>query len=157
MNHHRRTILKASSSLTALSLAVAAGLMKPAEVFAAADYLDKAFNAKSLDELMRALGGSLPTESAEIILSAPDIAENGTSVRVGAESKLKNTTEICFLVANNPAMMSAQFIVPPGTDANVATNLKISKTGDVYSLVKADGKYYFAKKEVRVTLGGCSA
>ena len=157
MNHNRRTVLKASSGLTALGLAVAAGLIKPAEVFAASNYPDKAFNAKSLDDLMKALGGNLPTESREVILSAPDIAENGTSVRIGADSNLKNTTEICLLVENNPAMMSAQFMIPPGTDANVATNLKMSKTGDVYALVKADGKYYFAKKEVRVTLGGCSA
>jgi len=155
MNQNRRTMLKASSGLTVLGLAVAAGLIKPNEVFAAAGYPDKAFNAKSMDELMKALGGSMPTESKEITVVAPDIAENGAVVPVGADSKLKNTSEISLLVANNPSMLSAQFMIPAGTDAKVNTRVKMGKSSDVYALVKADGKYYFAKKEVKVTLGGC--
>ncbi|MGF4189905.1 thiosulfate oxidation carrier protein SoxY, partial [Klebsiella pneumoniae] len=59
------------------------------------------------------------------------------------------------LVANNPSMLSAQFMIPAGTDAKVNTHVKMGKSSDVYALVKADGKYYFAKKEVKVTLGGC--
>lgn len=155
MNQNRRTLLKASSGLTVLGLAVAAGLIKPNEVFAAAGYPDKAFNAKSIDELMKALGGNMPTESKDITVIAPDIAENGAVVPVGADSKIQNTSEISLLVANNPSMMSAQFMIPVGTDAKVNTRVKMGKSSDVYALVKADGKYYFAKKEVKVTLGGC--
>ncbi|MAG80205.1 MAG: thiosulfate oxidation carrier protein SoxY [Limnobacter sp.] len=155
MNQNRRTVLKASSGLTVLGLAVAAGLIKPNEVFAAAGYPEKAFGAKSLDELMKALGAGMPTESKDITVIAPDIAENGAVVPVGADSKLKNTTEVALLVANNPSMLSAQFMIPAGTDAKVNTRVKMGKSSDVYALVKADGKYYFAKKEVKVTLGGC--
>lgn len=155
MNQNRRTMLKASSGLTVLGLAVAAGLIKPNEVFAAAGYPDKAFNAKSMDELMKAFGAGMPTESKDITVIAPDIAENGAVVPVGADSKLKNTTEVALLVANNPSMLSAQFMIPAGTDAKVNTRVKMGKSSDVYALVKADGKYYFAKKEVKVTLGGC--
>ena len=46
-------------------------------------------------------------------------------------------------------------VAPAGTDAKVNTRVKMGKSSDVYALVKADGKYYFAKKEVKVTLGGC--
>ena len=155
MNQNRRTMLKASSGLTVLGLAVAAGLIKPNEVFAAAGYPEKAFGAKSLDELMKARGAGMPTESKDITVIAPDIAENGAVVPVGADSKLKNTTEVALLVANNPSMLSAQFMIPAGTDAKVNTRVKMGKSSDVYALVKADGKYYFAKKEVKVTLGGC--
>ncbi|MCR2746778.1 thiosulfate oxidation carrier protein SoxY [Limnobacter parvus] len=155
MNQNRRNVLKASSSLTVLGLAVAAGLINPKEVFAAAGYPDKVFGAKSLDDLMKALGGSMPTESADITVIAPDIAENGAVVPVGADSKLKKTSEISLLVANNPSMLSAQFMIPAGTDAKVNTRVKMGRSSDVYALVKADGKYYFAKKEVKVTLGGC--
>jgi sulfur-oxidizing protein SoxY len=155
MNQNRRTMLKASSGLTVLGLAVAAGLIKPNEVFAAADYPEKAFGAKSLDELMKALGGSMPTESKDITVIAPDIAENGAVVPVGADSKIKNTSEVALLVANNPSMLSAQFMIPAGTEAKVNTRVKMGKSSDVYALVKADGKYYFAKKEVKVTLGDC--
>lgn len=155
MNQNRRAMLKASSGMTVLGLAVAAGLIKPNEVFAAAGYPEKAFNAKSMDDLMKALGGNMPTESKDITVVAPDIAENGAVVPVGADSKIPNTSEVSLLVSNNPSMMSAQFMIPAGTDAKVNTRVKMGKSSDVYALVKADGKYYFAKKEVKVTLGGC--
>lgn len=158
MNNKRRTLLKASSGFTVMGLAFAAGLIRPIDVFAApAGYPEKAFHAKSLDELMKSLGGKMPTESKDISLIVPDIAENGAMVAVGAESRLANTTEIALLVAHNPAMMSAQFMIPAGTDAKINTRLKMGKTSDVYALVKADGKYYFARQEVKVTLGGCGA
>jgi len=37
----------------------------------------------------------------------------------------------------------------------VQTRVKMGQTSDVYAVVKADGKFYMAKKEVKVTLGGC--
>ncbi|WP_370263942.1 thiosulfate oxidation carrier protein SoxY [Limnobacter sp.] len=155
MNENRRAVLKASSSLTVLGLAVAAGLIKPNVAFASQGWPKKAFESKSMDELMKALGGNMPTESADITVIAPDIAENGAVVPVGADSKLKNTTEVSLLVENNPSILSAQFMIPAGTEAKVNTRVKMGKSSNVYALVKADGKYYFAKKEVKVTLGGC--
>lgn len=155
MNENRRTLLKASSSLTVLGLAVAAGLIKPGNAYAAEAWNKKAFDAKSLDDLMKAFGSSMPTESDQVTVIAPDIAENGAVVPVGADSKLPNTQEISLLVANNPSVMSGLFMIPAGTDPKVNTRVKMGKTSDVYALVKADGKYYFAKKEVKVTLGGC--
>jgi sulfur-oxidizing protein SoxY len=41
-------------------------------------------------------------------------------------------------------------------DANFATRAKMGQSSDVYAVaVMADGKALFAKKEVKVTLGGC--
>ena len=31
----------------------------------------------------------------------------------------------------------------------------MGQSSNVYALVKADGKYYVAGKEIKVTLGGC--
>ena len=155
MNNERRSVLKASGSLAVLGLAVAAGLIKPNAAYAAAVWNEYAFKAKSMDELMKAFGGKMPIESKDITVIAPDIAENGAVVPVGAESKLGKTTEVSLLVANNPNVLSAQFMIPEGTDAKVNTRVKMGKSSDVYALVKADGKFYFAKKEVKVTLGGC--
>ena len=33
--------------------------------------------------------------------------------------------------------------------------MKLAESTDIYALVKADGKYHFLKKEIKVTLGGC--
>ena len=35
------------------------------------------------------------------------------------------------------------------------TRVKMGQSSNVYALVKADGKYYVASKEIKVTLGGC--
>ncbi|HQZ04148.1 MAG TPA: thiosulfate oxidation carrier protein SoxY [Thauera sp.] len=35
------------------------------------------------------------------------------------------------------------------------TRVKMGQTSDVYAVVKADGKFYMSKKEIKVTLGGC--
>jgi sulfur-oxidizing protein SoxY len=31
----------------------------------------------------------------------------------------------------------------------------MGQTSDVWAVVKADGRYYVAKKEVKITVGGC--
>jgi sulfur-oxidizing protein SoxY len=33
--------------------------------------------------------------------------------------------------------------------------VKMGQSSDVIALVKADGKFYTTKKEIKVTLGGC--
>ena len=86
---------------------------------------------------------------------APDIAENGAVVPVGATSKLPNTTEIYLLVEKNPMPLSAGFIIPAGTAPEVQTRLKMGQSSNVIAIVKADGKLYSATKETKVTLGGC--
>jgi len=51
--------------------------------------------------------------------------------------------------------MAAHFAFPNGTTAEVKTRVKMGKTSDVIVVAKADGKLYMAKKETKVTLGGC--
>ena len=114
-----------------------------------------AFEAKNLAEMMKALGGGNAAESADITITAPDIAENGAVVPVGVTSKVPGTQAVYILVDKNPNVLAASFNIPQGTEANVATRLKMGQTSDVLALVKANDKYFVAKKEVKVTLGGC--
>ena len=62
---------------------------------------------------------------------------------------------IAILIEKNPNMLAAVFDIPPGTDATVSTRVKMGQSSNIYALVKADGKYYVAAKDVKVTLGGC--
>ena len=62
---------------------------------------------------------------------------------------------VALLVEKNPNALAGMFTVLPDTEPSVSTRVKMAQTSDVFALVKADGKYYFAKKEVKVTLGGC--
>jgi sulfur-oxidizing protein SoxY len=154
MNQRRRDTIKAGGGLSVMALVVAAGLVKPA--WAQATEWDKAaFETKSVPDALKALGGSTPVESKDIELTAPEIAENGAVVPIAVTSKLVQTQSIAILIDKNPNTLSAVFDIPPGTDAYVSTRVKMAQTSNVRALVKADGKYYFASKEIKVTLGGC--
>ena len=134
-----------------MSLMASAGLISRAE---AAAWNKAAFEAKSLDDVVKVLGGGAPQKSDQVILRAPDIAENGAVVPVGVETNLK-ATEMAILVEKNPNAMAANFTVPDGAEAFAATRVKMGQTSNVYALAKVDGKWLMASKEVKVTLGGC--
>lgn len=154
MNHQRRNTLKAGGGLGVLGLLAAAGMIKPEMVNAAWD--QAAFETKNLDAAFTALGAGKPAESADVVISAPDIAENGAVVTVGVVSNLPRTEQIVIMIEKNPNIVAATFTLPEGTVADVQTRMKMCQTSEVYAMVKADGKFYVAKKEVTVTRGGCS-
>ena len=74
---------------------------------------------------------------------------------VGVESKIPGTQSISILIDKNPSALAASFDIPAGTDPLITTRVKMGQTSDVYALVKANGKFFMAKKEIKVTLGGC--
>ena len=89
-------------------------------------------------------------------LTGPDIAENGAVVPFGIATALPNVKRMLLLVEKNPNALIAMFNVNPEVDANFATRAKMGQTSDVYAVaITNDGKAFFAKKEVKVTLGGC--
>jgi len=153
MNSSRRTVLKGSGGMALMGLALAAGLFRPGR--ARADWNKAAFETKSLNDAVKALGGAPPTESKDVTITSPDIAENGAVVPFTIASKLPKTESIALLVEKNPNILAANFQIPDGTEPWVNTRIKMGQTSNVFALVKADGKYYYASKEVKVTLGGC--
>ena len=52
-------------------------------------------------------------------------------------------------------MLTAVFDIPAGTEPSLSTRVKMGQSSNVYAVVKADGKFYMASKEIKVTLGGC--
>ncbi len=152
---NRRNVLKATGGTTVMALMVSAGLIKPGDAFAE-EWNKSAFETKNLNDTVKALGGMSATESKDIsFVNAPDIAENGAVVPVGVQSKIPKTDMIAILVEKNPSSLSAVFTIPAGTEATVSTRVKMGQTSNVHAVVKADGKFYFATKEIKVTLGGC--
>ena len=155
MDNKRRDLLKTGGGLSLLALIAAAGWLKPEEVFAA-DWNNAAFDTKSVDDTIKAMGASTPTPSKDItFFSTPDIAENGAVVPVGVTSAIPRTESIAILIEKNPNTLAAVFDVPAGTEPSLSTRVKMGQSSNIYALVKADGKYYVASKEIKVTLGGC--
>ena len=146
----RRQAVKNSAAVTGMLLA--AGML-PQSAFA---FNKAAFDAKTVADVMKAMGAGAPTESKDVTLTAPDIAENGAVVPLGAATALSGVKHMLILVEKNPNTMVASFDVSDAVDANFLTRAKLGQTSDVYAVaITNDGKALYAKKEVKVTLGGC--
>lgn len=153
MIKQRREVLKTGGGLGVLGLLAAAGVIKPELAMAA--WNENAFKAGGLEKTLAALGAGKPANSADISINAPDIAENGAVVPIGVSTTLSKVESISILIEKNPDALAASFKLPEGTEANVQTRCKMGQTSNVYALVKVDGKFLMAMKEVKVTLGGC--
>ena len=154
MDSSRRKVLQGTGGAAVMGLAMAAGLFKPGSAWAA-EWNKAAFETKSLNDAVKAMGGGSASESKDIVINSPDIAENGAVVPFTISSKLPKTEQVALLVEKNPNILAASFNIPNGTEPWVNTRVKMGQTSNVIALVKADGKFYYTTKEVKVTLGGC--
>jgi len=154
MNQNRRVLLKGTFAAGATGIAISAGLLTPKAALAA--WPKAAFEAKDANAALEAsMGSSSTTESGDIKLKAPDIAENGAVVPVTITSKIANTEAISIIVSNNGTPLAATFNLGADTNGFVSTRIKMGKTSDVIAVVKAGGKLYSTSKNVKVTIGGC--
>ena len=139
-------------SMAVAGLLAAAGFL-PRDAFA---FNKTAFEAKSIADAAKAFGGGAPAESKDVTLTAPDIAENGAVVPMAVASTLPNLKHLLVLVEKNPNALVAMFNVSEAVEPSFATRAKMGQTSDVYAVaITNDGKALYAKKEVKVTLGGC--
>jgi sulfur-oxidizing protein SoxY len=156
MNPSRRTGLRATGSLGLYATLAALGLFEGRPV-SAQTFNATLFQAKNLNELIRMLGGASAANSKEILITAPDIAENGAVVPVTVRSQLPRTEQISLLVEKNPDPLAATFQLLEGVEPDLRMNVKMAQSCDVIALVKADGRFFVARREVKVTIGGCGA
>ena len=147
----RRSFL--ASTLAGSAAAVGASLF-PHAVFA--EWPQAAFETKDINASIEALlGSSTLTESSEIEIKAPDIAENGAVVPIQISTALEKVESITIIVEKNPVPLIASFKFGENSIGFVSTRIKMGSTSNVQAVVKADGKLLSAKKEVKVTVGGC--
>jgi sulfur-oxidizing protein SoxY len=144
----RRAALRGSLGAALL----ACGLARSGAALAADETL--AFDATSVQDALSALGG-IPAVGSEIVLTIPDTAENGALVPVSVACSLPGTREMFIVVESNPNPLVVRFSIPEGTEPFVATRIKMADTGNVYAVVKAQGKLYSACQRTQVTVGGC--
>jgi sulfur-oxidizing protein SoxY len=121
--HTRRETLSRSATLAGL---LAGAGVWPAAVQAA--WIQAAFEAKTLADAVRALGGSAPGESKDVPLTAPDIAENGAVVPLACACALPEIKRLLLLVEKNPNPLAAAFELSDSIDTNVASRVKMGAT-----------------------------
>ncbi len=148
----RRDILATGAKLA--GLLASAGLL-PATAHAQ-PWSAGAFDAKNMADVVKAFGGAAPTANPGVSLTGPDIAENGAVVPVTVATTLVGVKRLLVLVEKNPSSLAAVFDVTDAVEPNFRTNVKMGQSSNVFAVAQmADGKFYFAQKEIKVTLGGC--
>jgi sulfur-oxidizing protein SoxY len=151
----RRTVLKGlAGGLAGLGL-IDGLILSRAFAADAAGWPQDAFKQKSEADTLKTLYGKSAEASDKVSLDTPEIAENGAVVPVSVTSTLPKVTGIAILVLENPFTLAAAYKIPEGTQAMVASRLKMAKTSKVVAIVESDGKLYSAAREVKVTVGGC--
>ena len=137
----------------ALVAALAFSIMKPLAALAA--WNKDAFGAKTPADAMKSLGMGSAAPSKDIVIEAPQIAENGAVVPIEVSSNIPGTTALVVLIEKNPFPLAARFDFKDGALPFVKVNVKMGETSDVRVLAEAGGRHYVATKEIKVTIGGC--
>ena len=150
MNDIRRLTLKAAGTLAAVLLPLAAPLRA-----LAAGWNKDAFQSKTAADALRSLGAAASAESKDIVIEAPQIAENGEVVPIEVTSNIPNTRSIALLIEKNPFPLAAKFDFSDGALPFVKVNVKMGQSSFVRVVAEAGAGHYVAAKEIKVTIGGC--
>lgn len=153
MDNLRRNVLKGAGSAGVVGVAIMAGLLKPGMAFA--NWNKAGFEAKDMATALGSINATAAAASGDIVVKAPDIAENGAVVPVEVISNIPGTTGIAILVDKNALPLIADFKLMNGAEGFVSTRVKMGATSNMVAIVNAGGRLHRAQKEVKVTIGGC--
>jgi sulfur-oxidizing protein SoxY len=142
MKIDRRKVVVMGASLAATSLL-------PINVMAQSD------SQKTAEEIIQEFTGGAEIGSGDLMLTTPEIAENGNTVPISVEGK--KATAIKILALGNPGPDVVTFKFGPLSATHTAsTRIRLRKTQEVMALAKLeDGSFIQDVKTVKVTIGGC--
>jgi len=131
---------------------LALGLVTAAQAQPAANNaaLERAQQAKTVAEVLAALGVTTPEAGKRVLLEVPDIAVAGRSFSVNVSSKLPGTDWILLLSERDPLPFVKLQEFSPGMDRSLSAELKLAQTGRVRAIVRSSGKYYQVSREVKI-------
>ena len=107
------------------------------------------------DEAVAAFTGGAEATEGDLVLTAPEIAENGNTVPIGVSCP--GAVSIAVFADGNPQPEVCTFNFGPLAGAQAAsTRIRLAKTQDVVAVAKmADGSFRKVSQTVKVTIGGC--
>lgn len=150
----RRAFIKKSLAFSACSFASVLGWLAPFK--AIAQWPAEYFKQSPLEEsLQRLFAKQKITESQDVEIKIPLIAENGAVVPVTVSSRLPDVRTVSIFVAKNPVPLAARFELSSELDAFVSARLKMAETSDVIAVAETGSGLYSARQLVKVTIGGC--
>ncbi len=151
---NRRLFLKGSVASVASIAALKAGLFTSTSVMA--EWNEKAFRSKKVDDALNALyGSSSRGEAKGIKFKTPSIAENGLVVPIEVDaSNRTDVKSIAIVVEQNPSPLACTYSFD-GAAAYVKTRIKMGKTSNVLAVLETSSGLESASREIKVTIGGC--
>lgn len=114
-----------------------------------------AFEAVNINDAKRYLTIEEEIPSTDIVIIAPDRAENGAVVQVEVKSNIANTEAIGIFVEHNPTPLIANFMFSHGAEPYVVTRIKMAETSELKVVVKAGNQYFKHAKNITVLENGC--
>ena len=145
--HTRRDLFKIAAGSGVVLLTLATGASAAPEQVAAE--IKKLFGDKKLIE-------------GKIKLDLPTIAENGLVVPLGFDVESPMTDKdyvkaIHFFAEGNPNPLVASFMFTAlSPKASAAIRIRLANTQNIVAVAEmSTGEIYTARKEVKVTIGGC--
>ena len=88
----RRRLIKGGSAALLAPL-LGSGLLTPGRLIAA-EWNRNAFSARTIADALKAQGYANASESRDIVINAPEIAENGAKVEIDITSNIPNTRSV---------------------------------------------------------------
>jgi len=154
MNTLRRRLLQGGAFAPLLPW-LGSGLLMPSRVLAA-DWQRSAFSARQVGDALKAWGAGSVSESREISITAPEIAENGGKVEIEIATTLANAKTLAVFADKNPMPLCAALDFTPPALPYTRLQLKLAESTRIRAVVRTgDGKNHVAFRDVKVTLGGC--
>lgn len=99
-------------------------------------------------------GGAEPAEGA-VTLGTPEIAENGNTVPIEVSAPGAAAIMVVSTGNPNPGVVTFEFSALSG-DRTGSTRIRLAKTQDLVAVARMeDGSFVMAKRQVKVTIGGC--
>jgi len=115
-----------------------------------------------INEQVSKFTGGKTAKEGKLTLDMPEIAENGNTVplTINVESPMTEgdyVKQVLIIAESNPNPSVGTFhFTPSSGKAEASTRIRLAKTQNVIAVAEmSDGSFYTAKREVKVTIGGC--
>ena len=116
----------------------------------------------SWQDAMKAIIGDAKPADGKVKVTLPEIAENGNTVpfSLSVESSMTQKSyakHVHVFASGNPRPDVASFTFSPlSGKAEASSRMRLGRTQDIIAVAEmSDGKFYMAKRTVKVTIGGC--
>lgn len=177
----RRGFLKSAVPASVLSVAAAAGLLKPAASYAWFPFFNVNPTAKPssqppslptsppaapprpparvktrLEILLDELRHARPELNPAVDLISPDIAVDGASIMLEFQALLPDVDGFAVYIEGNPQPLAAAFHLAPDTLPEMKLMVRLAQSSNIAVVARSQGRFYRNVKFVKVTHGGCS-